>query len=94
VIEPQLRVLGLLFGSLKEVLERTLVEAAKSKGPDGLAWLERYESEIIFLAKRRTLKGCLSMTRPKTSVASLAYFNLSSRLPAGTLLRVPTTIEP
>jgi len=57
VIDPQKRAHGLLFGAVKEILERTLVEAAKSKGSDGLPWLDRYESEIIFLAKQTYSEG-------------------------------------
>jgi hypothetical protein len=56
-VSPQTRLLALLFAALKEILENTLVEAAKSKGDDGLAWLDRYESEIIFLAKQTHSEG-------------------------------------
>jgi hypothetical protein len=57
MIDPQTRLLALFFASLKEILEITLVEAAKSKGHDGLAWLDRYESEIIFQAKQTHTHG-------------------------------------
>jgi hypothetical protein len=56
-VNLQTRILGFLVGSLKEILERTLVEAAKSKGSDGLPWLDRYESELIFLAKQTHSEG-------------------------------------
>jgi hypothetical protein len=56
-INPQTRILGLLVGSLKEILEITLVEAARAKGSDGLAWLDRFESEIIFQAKQTYSEG-------------------------------------
>jgi len=51
------RVLALLFGAVKEILERTLVETANAKGADGSAWLGRYESELIFMAKQTYTDG-------------------------------------
>ena len=45
---------SVLFNALKEILEPTFVEAARSKGSDGLGWLNRHKSEMIFLAKQNT----------------------------------------
>jgi hypothetical protein len=43
--------LGFLFGSLKEILEITLLEAAEAKGDGGLAWLALREEELVFPSK-------------------------------------------